>query len=258
MKKNRLLKVKKIVVMLLLIVLAVVLALLAKYRMYQKKLQEKAETMNRLATETIVTVADDTEEKETAKYDFEKLRETNKDIYAWITIPDTMVDYPVLQSETDNKYLDTNIDGSQGYPGCIYSNKCNSKKFDDYITVLYGHNMKSGEMFGSLHQFGEEEFFDDFDTYSIETESARYIYSVYAVVNYNDSLITAKYGVKTREGRDAFIQSLEACRGNSSTHFHDEVNFKDDDQVLVLSVCISGQKDRRLLVVSKLEEIIEF
>ena len=87
MKKNRLLKVKKIVVMLLLIVLAVVLALLAKYRMYQKKLQEKAETMNRLATETIVTVADDTEEKETAKYDFEKLRETNKDIYAWITIP---------------------------------------------------------------------------------------------------------------------------------------------------------------------------
>ncbi len=92
-------------------------------------------------------------------YDFEKLRETNGDIYAWITVPGTQIDYPVLQSDTDNYYLEKNLDHTKGYPGCIYSNSCNSREFTDLLTVLYGHNMKNGSMFGSLHDYEQEEFF---------------------------------------------------------------------------------------------------
>ena len=75
-------------------------------------------------------------------YDFGQLHEQNQDIYAWIVVPGTQVDYPLLQSETDNYYLDYNLDHSKGYPGCIYTNQCNRKDFSDYNTVLYGHNMK--------------------------------------------------------------------------------------------------------------------
>ena len=68
--------------------------------------------------------------------DFDKLQtETNADIYAWIYIPDTNIDYPVLQHPTDDtRYLNYNIDGSKGYPGCIYTEKANAKDFSDFNT----------------------------------------------------------------------------------------------------------------------------
>lgn len=251
------------------IAIVLVLFLVVRYIQYQRQISKNEELMNQLAEETeseievTVLPTDQTEsvsENQTIekKHDFKVLKQTNEDIYAWIIVPDTQVDYPILQSSTDNKYLDTNIDGSKGYPGCIYTNSCNSKNFDDYITVVYGHNMKSGEMFGSLHNFDEEDFFDSFETYTVETETSCLTYSVYAAVNYNDKLIPAYYDVKSASGRDEFIASLEECRGNSLTHFNDDITISGEDKVLVLSVCIGGQDTRRYLIVSKLEKVATF
>lgn len=255
-----------------------IVMLLAEYRQYNMELNQNIVKMEDLAVQMTIHTEDeeasapkaseettDTDQGmngETAEetvvlkpmHDFEALKQVNEDVYAWIEIPDTQVDYPVLQSGTDNKYLDTNIDGTSGYPGCIYSNVCNSKDFDDYITVLYGHNMKSGEMFGSLHNFDDADFFQEFETYTVETEEARFTYRVYAAVNYNDKLIPAYFDVKSVTGRDEFIESLEPCRKNSITHFRDEMEISGEDKLLVLSVCIKGQDDRRFLIVSKLEE----
>lgn len=250
----------------------ILIALLVLFGLYRRETKKKSEELEKIIQEVTIVPekTEETEEEgeteaETEKlqeeiplvetqYDFEALKEINPDVYAWICVPGTSVDYPVLQSETDNKYLDTNIDGSSGYPGCIYSNVCNSKEFDDFITVLYGHNMKDGGMFASLHSFGEADFFQGFETYTVETPKERLVYSVYAAVNYNDKLIPAYYDVKSKDGRDAFLESLEACKGNSKTHFSESVEITDEDKVLVLSVCISGQDERRFLIVSKLEE----
>ena len=95
--------------------------------------------------------------------DFADLQEnTNGDIYAWIHIPDTKIDYPVLQHPTDNSYyLNHNLDGSRGYPGCIYTEDYNKKDFTDPNTVLYGHNMKNGTMFAGLHKYGDSEYLEE-------------------------------------------------------------------------------------------------
>ncbi len=213
----------------------------------------KSEQMNETESVSDTSLAETEEVTVQAMHDFAVLKETNQDVYAWITMPDTKVDYPILQSETDNKYLDTNIDGSSGFPGCIYTNVCNSKDFDDYITVVYGHNMKNGDMFGSLHNFNDATFFDDYGTFTVETPDRLLTYSLYAAVNYNDKLIPAYYDVKSVAGRDEFIKSLEECRGNSKTHFSDDMEISGEDKVLVLSVCIKGQDDRRYLIVAKLD-----
>lgn len=258
------------------IALICIIFLIVEYFLFLKEVEENAVRLENLAVNmTIYSESGETSKTENEEkksevedagegnekdipfepmHDFDGLKQINQDIYAWIQIPDTQVNYPVLQSSTDNKYLDINIDGVSSVSGSIYSNACNSKEFDDYITVLYGHNMKSGEMFGSLHNFDEKEFFDNFETYTVETSEARFCYSVYAAVNYNDSLIPDFYDVKSPSGRDKFIQSLENCRGNSITHFRDEIEISGEDKVLVLSVCIKGQDDRRFLIVSKLEE----
>ena len=67
--------------------------------------------------------------------DWEALREENEDIYAWIYIPNTNIDYPILQHPTDDMYyLEHNLDGSSGLPGCIYTEKINAKNFTDQNT----------------------------------------------------------------------------------------------------------------------------
>lgn len=76
--------------------------------------------------------------------DFASLKETNPDIYAWIEIPDTNVNYPIVQSaDDDSYYLNHTIDGQEGYPGSIYTEKVNAKDFSDFNTVIYGHDMKT-------------------------------------------------------------------------------------------------------------------
>ena len=265
---------KKIGICIGVVVLIAVIAILIAYWRYDAEIEENVMLLEDIVQEVTIEIpestmaAAETEEEQpletTAtekeevssmpRHDFEALRELNKDIYAWITLPDTQVDYPMLQSETDNKYLDTNIDGTTGYPGCIYTNICNSKDFEDYITVVYGHNMKSGEMFGSLHYFGEKTFFDEYDTFTVETPEKLLTYSVYAAVNYNDKLIPAYYDVKSTGGRDEFIKSLKECKNNSKTYFNEEVKIAGEDKILVLSVCIKGQDDRRYLIVAKRED----
>lgn len=268
--ENRLKKNKKVIYIgstIGVILLICLVLIFLKYKQYQDKINENILKMENLVEKvTIDTKSEDEKgtepeivsEEPCVMHDFTALKQMNEDAYAWITIPETKVDYPILQSTTDDKYLNTNIDGSSGYPGCIYSNACNSKEFDDYITVLYGHNMKSGAMFGSLHNFDDEDFFQAFDKYTVETEKNRFIYSIYAVVNYDDKLIPAYFDVKSSTGRDAFIESLEVCRKNSITHFNDEIEISGEDKVLVLSVCIKGQDNRRYLVVSKLEEVVYY
>ena len=94
--------------------------------------------------------------------DFATLQERNADVYAWIKIPDTKVDYPILQSgdKPENFYLNHNIDGEYEFAGCIYTQKLNKKDFTDPNTVIYGHNMKNGTMFKALHQFRNKDFFE--------------------------------------------------------------------------------------------------
>ena len=111
----------------------------------EKQFEELRTTEEVISTEEIIV--EETEQKDIiyceSLYDFDELHEKNEDIYAWILVPGTMIDYPVLQSETDNYYLEYNLDHSSGYPGCIYTNQCNAKDFSDYNTILYGHNIKN-------------------------------------------------------------------------------------------------------------------
>ena len=94
--------------------------------------------------------------------DFEGLQEYNPDIYAWITIPGTAVDYPIVQRPEDNSYyLTHNTDGEESAEGAIFTEDYNSRDFTDPNTVIYGHNMRNGSMFRSLHNYMDRSFFDE-------------------------------------------------------------------------------------------------
>lgn len=94
---------------------------------------------------TYTSVKDEKKEEQNyLQIDWATLKERNNDVKAWIQIPDTNVNYPVLQGETNDTYIHSDIDHQKLSAGSIFVDCRNEKPFEDFNTVIYGHNMKMG------------------------------------------------------------------------------------------------------------------
>lgn len=191
------------------------------------------------------------EEEEKSNYvspiDFDSLKEENADIYAWIQIEDSKIDYPVLQSAMDDPdyYVNHTVENKKGYPGALFTESdMNLDPFEDKVTVIYGHNMKSGSMFGSLDKWAKEEYRQSHSEIRVYTEEHSYLYELAFVQVYDDRNILSRYKCNTEEGFQEFLTSLESVHKMPYWHSED-VTIGKEDKVLVLSTC-SGN-DRLLL-----------
>lgn len=181
--------------------------------------------------------------------DFRKLKQKNPDAYAWIRIAGTQVDGPVMQNaDNTDYYLDHTFEGGKGLPGAIYTRNDTAKDFSAPCSVLYGHNMKNGMMFGTLKKFRDEEFFNDPAHRNIQilTEEALREYTIFAAVEYTDAVITNEYDFSSEDGMQAFLQALQKGRG----HYDNNVKVDNDSHIVVLSTCVGGGRNTvRYLVV---------
>jgi len=177
--------------------------------------------------------------------DWDELHETNEHIYAWIYIPGTNVDYPVLQHPTDDTYyLDYNLDGTKGYPGCIYSeHKYNSMDWMDFNTLLYGHNMKDGTMFKTLHKYEDRAFFEENRYMYIYTPEEVYVYDIFAAYVGDAIHILADYNFEYEEAREKYLDELFSMR-SMSAHFRDGVEVTEDSKILTLVTCTGNGNTR--------------
>lgn len=185
-----------------------------------------------------------------------ELQETvNKDIYAWIYIPDTMIDYPVLQHPTNNNYyLDYNLDGSKGYPGCIYTENYNKKDFSDPVTVLYGHNMKNGSMFAGLHEFKDEEYFQEHPSVYIYREEDILEYEIFAAYEYSNYHILLNHNFSSKDVFKNYLKKIFSYKGN----FKKDVELTEESRILTLSTCVANQGSKRYLVQGVLREVYTY
>lgn len=180
--------------------------------------------------------------------DFEALQKINPDIYAWITIPGTEIDYPVLQSETDDAvYLTNSAELEESPAGAIFSEKANAKDFSDAHTVLYGHNMKDGTMFAGLHQYEEEAFFDEHRTVTIYTPDAIRYYRIFAAYLYDDRHLLQSFDCTDERVFSAYIHNIMSQRNLCST-IDDTAEIGKGDRILTLSTCYGTEREKRYLV----------
>lgn len=171
--------------------------------------------------------------------DWDMLHEENADIYAWIYVPDTEVDYPVLQHPTDNSYyLNYNIDGTKGFPGCIYTEDYNSKDFSDLHTVIYGHNLTSGLMFSSLHNFEDEELVDEDHYIFIYTEDYVFVYQIFAVYEYPAIHLLANFDLANEYIYEQYIKEIYEMDGRVA-NIRKDIAVTAEDKIVTLSTCTS-------------------
>lgn len=181
--------------------------------------------------------------------DFVDLRaNVNSDIYAWIYIPDTLIDYPVLQHPSDNTYyLNYNLDGSKGYPGCIYTEDYNARDFSDPNTVIYGHNMMNGTMFAGLHKFEDSEYFAEHPYVYIYTEDKLCVYEIFAAYESGNEHILYNNDFNSDYVYSKYLENIFAIRAMNS-NIKEDVEVTTENCIVTLSTCVANKSDRRYLV----------
>ena len=222
---------------------------------YQRSRQADVDVYDRLAEqyETVENPSEDAgsaeQEEQTVEIpiDFAALQQENPDIYAWIRIPDTEVDYPVLQSSTDNSYyLNHTVNHEEGFPGSIYTENWNAKDFSDPNTVIYGHQMRNGTMFGGLYQYQDLEYLQKHAEILIYTPDHIRTYRVFAAVTYDNRHIMYSFDFSEKEQYQAYFDSLKAVR-NMATCWDESIDVTTDDRIITLSTC-NGNDAQRFLV----------
>lgn len=180
--------------------------------------------------------------------DWDALWAENADIYAWIYVPGTKIDYPILQHPTEESYyLNHNLDGSEGYPGCIYTQNLNSKDFTDPNTVIYGHNMKNGSMFHTLHSFEDGAFFDENKYVFIYTPEETFVYEIFAAYEFSDAHLLYNFDFETPASFQVYLDSVLNTRDMNS-HVRKDLSVTSENHIITMSTCISGKPNNRYLV----------
>lgn len=181
--------------------------------------------------------------------DFAELQaNTNADIYAWIYLPDSKIDYPIVQHPTDNYYyLNHNLNGSKGYPGCIYTEDYNTKDFTDPNTVIYGHNMKNETMFAGLHNFEDIQYFDENRYVYIYTPDELLVYEIFAAYEYDDKHLLYNYDYTNETIYQNYLNEIGELRSTGGI-IKEDIEVTTEDKIITLSTCIANKPNNRYLV----------
>jgi len=192
--------------------------------------------------------------------DFDYLHNVNEDIIAWISIPDTDIDYPILQAGDNEYYLNRNLDGSKGRPACIFLDCYNDSEFNDSMSVVYGHNMRNGTMFGKLKDFQDADYFRQHRDLYVYLPNETKNYQIVIASVFSDDYLFAddltlgqdgRYifqGMKEKEA-SLFVEKLLKYR-DKKANFSADYEIREDDRILVLSTCCRDTS-KRLLIVCK-------
>ena len=176
--------------------------------------------------------------------DLPYLQSLNSDVDGWILVEGTDIDYPVLYDTSDNYfYLDHTRTGNYSIHGSIFVEEYNSRDFQDFNTVVYGHNSSDKTMFAPLHKFEDEDFFEANDTITIYTEDSVLTYQIFAAYVRDNEHLMQYYSYDTEEDRQNYIDDIYDHDG----FFNYDVEITPDDRIITLSTC-TGWTYTRFLV----------
>lgn len=191
--------------------------------------------------------------------DFAQLQAEAPDIYAWLELPDTGIDDPVLQrAGADLFYNSHNAYGQYYMCGAVFSQSAyNGRNFDSPMTVLYGHSTVLGQpgAFMELNNYADEAYFDAHREMRVYMPNGMYVYRIFAACVHSNEHLLYCHDFSDETQFDAFFSSLTEDTSPDS-HIDAEALPQAGDKVLTLSTCYSANKNLRYLVMGVLEEFV--
>ena len=218
------------------------------YRDSENAYQNLAQNTEGQTEETIVT--DQGERHNFTKANFVALAEINPDVVGWLSLEDTVINYPIVQGSDNEYYLHHLFTKEYNNTGCIFMDVDNAKDFSDLNTVLYAHHMRNGSMFAELEGYRDQEYYDTHRELVLQTPSGNYLVEPFA------GLLTDGYSDYIQIGfqdSDSFLSYVNQMRSQST--FQSDVTITAEDRILTMSTCRYDVDNGRYAVFAKLTKL---
>lgn len=182
---------------------------------------------------------------------FEELSKINPEVFSWLTVYGTEIDYPVAQASDNQKYINTNIVGDFSLAGSIYLDSGNRNDFTDFNSIIYGHHMEANAMFGNLDRFRDQEYFDShlYGNLFYNGQDYGLEFFAYLLADAYDWTIYQP-GIKgDAAAKESYLAYLK-----SNAEYTREITIGADDRIVLLSTCASESTNGRYILAAKLTE----
>lgn len=179
--------------------------------------------------------------------DFDSLKKINSDLVGWLLIDSLGISYPVVQTDNNDYYLHKTFEKKDNFAGCLFIEYQNHSDFSDNNTIIYGHNMKNGSMFGKLRKILEDGVYSKDPYFWIYTEEKVYKFHVFSArtVNVDSESYTLQFATP-----EDFQNYLNDVSGKSELKC-DQVSVDANDKIVTLSTC-TGDESTRFVIQGKL------
>lgn len=196
---------------------------------------------------------DDTEAEPVVLEDYKTLLNMNKDLIGWLKIADINIDYPVMQTNDNEYYLTHNFDNKYDKNGCLFLDyQCDVIDRNTNL-IIYGHNMQSGNMFGNLDKYSDEEYYKEHPKFEFDTIYEKGAYEIVYVFRskiYNEDAVVFKYY--------QFLDVQSELEFNSNMAEMAKLSLYDTgitpeygDELLTLSTCDYQENNGRFVIVAR-------
>ena len=183
---------------------------------------------------------------------FEELKKINNEVFGWITVYGTHIDYPLVQGNNNEKYVNTDSKGEYSLSGSIFLDYRNKNNFTDFNNILYGHHMDKSVMFGEIADFKDENYFKSHQYGSIYYEGKLYGLSFFAFLEadgYDELYSPVSCG--TEETQEYLKRLFSIARNVRNTG---NFSVTKQDHIVLLSTCTSDMTNGRHILVGKITD----
>lgn len=191
--------------------------------------------------------------------DFDALKEKNKDIIGWIYIPDTNVSFPVLIGKTNSQYLYQSYEKKYLTAGSIFADYRCTRDFSDRHTVIYGHNMHNGSMFGKLKKYASQEYREKHPyVYILLPDGKVNRYEVFAYCQADVEGVVFDLPIREEASDKDFARLAETIISSNQYEEDNDGTEIAGEKYLTLTTCTQDSRnDVRVCISSRLSEIGE-
>jgi len=184
------------------------------------------------------------------KIDFDALEQVNSDTVAFIKVPGTDIEYPIVKTTNNDFYLKHSFDKKYNAAGWIFADYRNKLDGTDKNIIIYGHNRRNGTMFSSLRNILNKQWHNNEENLKIQfiTENQEFIYDVFSVYQ----IETEDYYLRTEFSNDnEYTSFIETLKNRSIKNFN--INLTTEDEILTLSTCANDNDYRVVLHARKVK-----
>lgn len=181
---------------------------------------------------------------------FAELQARNPDVIGWITVYGTSIDYPLLQADDNDKYINTNVLGEYSLSGSIFLDYRNNKHFTDFNSIIFGHNMVQNAMFGQIGDFLEEDYFEAHQYGNLfydDTDHGIEFFAMLEADAYDSFLYTPAY--EDNGTKQSYIDYLYRIATRTR-----DIGVTVDDKIVLLSTCSSYATNERHILAGRITD----